>query len=465
MADYSFGYGGVGSGLDISAIVTKLVNTDRAPHDTRLNKLETNAKFKLSGLGGVTSAFDGLKTALDALQKPEALGARMVSSRSTTGTPPSGTVTDTVLGATVGGNTPLGRYEVVVERLATAHKLVGDGIGKATKFGAGTLRVGIGKDIVDVTVAKDASLADIRNAITAAAGKHGVQAALLTSDKGQHLSLGSAKTGAAHAITISVLEGDSALHGLVDGLAEQTPASDARIAIDGLVSTSASNTVTDTVQGLTLKLKDAGTSVVEVDANPTGSRAAVEGFVKAYNAALNAITTATSYNAETKTPSSLTGDAQMRGAGSQLRGVMSELLGELAAQGLDAKTLGLQTQGHPNPNGNLVLDAAKFDAAMAENPAKIAAAFTGQTGIASRLNAVVKSYVGKEGSFTSRKDGLDGQLKDIGKQRDALELRMKGVAERYKAQFVALDKLMAQMSTTNSYLAQQLAALSAQTSK
>ncbi|UNK43971.1 flagellar filament capping protein FliD [Luteimonas sp. S4-F44] len=465
MADYSFGYGGVGSGLDISGIVNQLVAADRAPHDNRLNKLETNAKFKLSGLGTVTSAFDGLKTALDALQKPEALGARTVSSRSTTGTAPTGTITDTVLGATVGGNTPLGRYEVVVEQLATAHKLVGDGLDKTTKFGAGTLRVGIGADVVEVTVAKDATLTDIRNAITAAAGKHGVQAALLTSDEGQHLSLGSAKTGAAHAITLSVIEGDSDLHGLVDGLTEQVPAADAKLSIDGLVTTSASNTVTDAVQGLTLKLKDAGTSIVEVAANPAGSRAAVEGFVKAYNAALNAITTATSYNAETKTPSSLTGDAQMRGAGSQLRGMMSELLGELAAQGLDAKTLGLQTQGHPNPNGNLVLDAAKFDAAMAENPAKIAAAFTGETGIASRLNVVVKTYVGKEGSFTSRKDSLDGQVKDVAKQREALETRMEGVAERYKAQFVALDKLMAQMSTTNTYLAQQLTALSAQTSQ
>src|SRR5690606_14855451 len=31
MADYSFGYGGIGSGLDISSIVSQLVTADRAP--------------------------------------------------------------------------------------------------------------------------------------------------------------------------------------------------------------------------------------------------------------------------------------------------------------------------------------------------------------------------------------------------------------------------------------------------
>lgn len=462
MADYSFGYGGIGSGLDISTMVTQLVAADRAPQDARLNKLEANAKFKLSGLGTVTSAFDALKTALDTLQKADALAARTVTSSSSGGSSGQGG-TDTVLAASVGKSTPTGTYQVEVLSLASAHKLVGAGVETGTSFGAGTLQVGIGDASVDVEIAAGATLADVRSAINAAAGKHGLQASLLTSDDGQHLSLASAKSGAASAITVSVLSGDDGLQAVVDGLQEKSPASDARVAIDGLVTTSSSNTVADAVPGLTLKLKGTGTSSVVVGADPSGSRAAVEGFVKAYNAALNAVATATSYNAETKTPSSLTGDAQMRGAVAQLRGVMGDVLGTLAAQGLDARTLGLQTQGHPNPNGNLVLDAAKFDAAMTDNAAKIIAAFTGEDGVAARLNNVVKTYVGSDGSLTLRKKGLDDQVKDVTRQREALELRMSAAAARYKAQFVALDTLMGQMTTTSNYLAQQISALAAQT--
>lgn len=466
MADYSFGYGGIGSGLDISLIVNQLVAADRAPMDARLNKLESTTKFKLSGLGSVATAFDALKTSLDALQKPDALGARTVTSTAlstASGAAPSGT-TDSVLTPTVGRSTPVGSYEVEVQSLATAHKLLGDGVEAGTKFGAGTLRVAIGETSVEIPVKADSTLSDIRSAINDAAGQHGVQAALLTSDDGQHLSVGSAKTGAANAIRVEVVDGGTDLHGLVDTLKAQSPATDARVSIDGLVTTSASNTIADAVPGLTLTIKQIGTSRVEVKSDPGGSRAAVDNFVKAFNGAIGAITAATTYNRETDTPSSLTGDAQMRGAASQLRSVMSELLGSLAEQGLDAKTLGLQTKGHPNPDGSLVLDATKFNEAMAANPAQIIAAFTGENGIAAKLNGVVKGYVGPEGAFTLRTKGLNDQLKDVGRQREAQEVRMAAAAERYKNQFVALDALMAQMTSTSNQLAQQLTALSAQTS-
>ncbi|WP_393999826.1 flagellar filament capping protein FliD [Luteimonas sp. WGS1318] len=465
MADYSFGYGGIGSGLDISGIVNQLVAADRAPQNARLNTLESATKFKLSGLGSVSSAFDALKTALDNLQKVDALGVRTVTSTTlsvASGTMPTGTA-DSVLTPTAGRNTPVGSYEVEVQSLATAHKLLGAGTEVGTKFGAGTLRVGIGETSVDITVKADATLADIRSAINDAAGKHGVQAAVLTSDAGHHLSLGSAKTGAANAISIQMLTGGSDLQALVGGLAEQSPAADARVSIDGLVTTSASNTITDAVPGMSLVLKQTGTSRVEVKTDPAGSRTAVDNFVKAYNAALKSIGTATTYNAETKTPSSLTGDAQMRGAASQLRNVMTDLLGGLAEQGLDAKTLGLQTQGYPNPDGTLVLDATKFNEAMAANSASVIAAFTGENGLAAKLNTAVKGYVGTDGAFSLRTKGLNDQLKDVTRQREALDVRMEAAAKRYQAQFVALDSLMAQMTTTSTALAQQLANLSAQT--
>ena len=468
MADYSFGYGGIGSGLDISGIVTQLVAADRAPQNARLNKLESTANFKLSGLGSVTSAFNSLKTALDALQKPDALGARTISSTMlsvASGSNAPNSATDPVLTPTAGRNTPVGSYEVEVLSLATAHKLLGSGNDVETKFGAGTLRVAIGEHSVEVAVKADATLADIRSAINDAAGKHGVQAALLTSDEGHHLSVGSAKTGKDNAVSIQLVDGDSDLQSLVEGLKVQSPAADAHVSIDGLVTTSASNTITDAVPGMTLALKQAGTSRVDVKADPSGSRAAVDNFVKAYNAALKAIGTATTYNAETKTPSSLTGDAQMRGAAGQLRGVMSELLGGLAEQGLDAKTLGLQTQGHPNPDGTLILDATKFNEAMTANSAQVIAAFTGENGLAAKLNDVVKSYVGTDGALTLRTKGLNDQLKDVTRQREALDVRMDAAAKRYRTQFFALDSLMAQMTTTSSALAQQLTNLSAQTQR
>jgi flagellar hook-associated protein 2 len=142
---------------------------------------------------------------------------------------------------------------------------------------------------------------------------------------------------------------------------------------------------------------------------------------------------------------------------------MGDLLGGLAAQGLDAKTLGLQTKGYPTSDGTLVFDSSKFTAALTADPEKIRTAFTGDTAFAGRLQAAVGSYIGSDGAFTQRTNGLNAQIKDVASQRTALDARMEAVGNRYKAQFVALDSMIAQMNTTSSALAQQLASLTAQT--
>ena len=110
-----------------------------------------------------------------------------------------------------------------------------------------------------------------------------------------------------------------------------------------------------------------------------------------------------------------------------------------------------------------MLDATKFDGAMTANPEKIRQAFTGDTGLAAKLQTMVSSYIGKEGAFTLRTDTLNAQVKDVTNQRASLDKRMEAVGARYKAQFVALDSMISQMNTTSSALSQQLAALTAQT--
>ena len=77
MAD--FGYGGIGSGLDISSIVNQLVAADRKPADNALNLQQSKAKMQLSSIGTVTSAFDKLKTALTALKATTAFDTRTVT--------------------------------------------------------------------------------------------------------------------------------------------------------------------------------------------------------------------------------------------------------------------------------------------------------------------------------------------------------------------------------------------------
>jgi flagellar hook-associated protein 2 len=454
VADYSMGYGGIGTGLDINGMVSQLVAADRAPVESSLNRLETGTKFKLSALGTVSSAFSGLETALKALKANAAFDTRTVKSG-----------TETVLTAAAGTGTPNGSYAVEVLGLASASKWVGNApIAAEQKFGAGKLTLQVGTETLSVDIAQDSSLADVRSAINTAAASKGIQASVLTSNDGQYLSVSSGKTGAANTLAIGVAEGGSDLQALVAGLVERTPAADARVKIDGLEITASANKISDAVPGLTLDLKTLGTSTVTVSGDAAANRKVVQDFVTAYNAAIAAIGATTKYDAANDAPSALTGDAQIRSAASQLRGALGNLLGDLAQQGLDAKTLGLQTKGYPSSDGSLVLDTAKFDALMASSPEQVRAALSGDGGFADKLLTTVGGYVGSEGAFTQRSNGLNAQLKDVAARRTALDARMEAVGNRYKAQFIAMDSMVAQLNSTSSYLAQQLAALAAQTS-
>ena len=72
---------------------------------------------------------------------------------------------------------------------------------------------------------------------------------------------------------------------------------------------------------------------------------------------------------------------------------------------------------------------------------------------------MLDNVVGDDGQVETRTDSLQARLKDLGRQQDALNLRMEQVENRYRSQFTALDTLVAQMNSTSSYLTQQLASL------
>ncbi len=458
MAD--FGYGGIGSGLDISGMVASLVAADRKPSDNALNLQQSKAKMQLSAVGTVKSAFDLLSTSLKALKASTAFDARLVSATK------SGT--DDILTVTSTNSAATGNHVIHVDQLATANKWIADtAVPKTKTFGAGTLTLDVGvgdkKKTLEIQVEADDTLSSIRTKIEKAGRSLGVQSTLIASGDNQFLSLSQEKSGTANAIKLSAGAGNAELTALANSLTERTPAADAKLTIDGVAVVSSENTVTDVVPGLTLNLKKTGDTTVTVSTDVAAARKVMQDFVTAYNGAISAISTATKYDIENKEPSSLTGDAQMRGASSQLRSMMGGVLKDLAAVGLDPKTLGLQTRAYPNADGSLVLDATKFEAALVNQAGAVRQALTGEDGAATKLFNMVDGYVsttvGKEGAFVSRTKSINATLTDIDKRRKALDVRMAGVEERYKKQFLALDALMGKLSQTTSSLTSQLSQL------
>jgi flagellar hook-associated protein 2 len=80
-------------------------------------------------------------------------------------------------------------------------------------------------------------------------------------------------------------------------------------------------------------------------------------------------------------------------------------------------------------------------------------------GYAYQLNNLAASFIGTSGLITGKSDGINVSIKAVATQKDTFNARLADIEKRYRAQFTALDTMLASMQSTSSYLTQQLAAL------
>jgi flagellar hook-associated protein 2 len=442
---------GVGSGLDIASLVTQLMNAERAGPEARLNREQSTAQAQISALGSLRSALSLLGGSLQALQSATVFEPRRTSSSAST-----------VVTATATAAAATGSYQVEVTSLASSQRLgSGPYASATTAIGTGTLNFSVGSESFNVLIdGSNNSVAGIRDAINAAIGNDSVSASVINTTEGTRLVLASNSSGAANAITVTRTGGDGGLDALVynpgvlTNLEVKSPAADAQVVIDGFNFSSATNTLSGAVSGVTFELlsKAPGEAkTVSIARDTDTARKSLEAFISAYNSTLGSLSAATRYDPQTKTASSLTGDPLPRSVGAELRRIIGT-----AGSGSDGvrtlADLGIKT----SVSGTLTLDAAKFSAALAAHPEQVAALVTGSNGIAAKLDAVVKRMAGSDGAIASRTEGLDSRLRGIDDRRSALNTRLASIEARYRAQFTALDGLVAKLQSTSSFLTAQL---------
>ena len=80
-------------------------------------------------------------------------------------------------------------------------------------------------------------------------------------------------------------------------------------------------------------------------------------------------------------------------------------------------------------------------------------------GYADLLDKLVGRMLENDGLVDGRMDGINASIKELGSRREALASRLVQIEKRYRAQFTALDTMIASMTQTSNYLQQQLANL------
>ncbi|HEY0589120.1 MAG TPA: flagellar filament capping protein FliD [Pseudoduganella sp.] len=250
------------------------------------------------------------------------------------------------------------------------------------------------------------TLEGIRDAINKA--NIGVNASIINDGSGTpyRLVLNSTKTGEKSSMRLT-LEGDggnppdTALNDLlaydpsgVQKMQQTTAAQDTKATVNGIAVTSASKSISEAIQGVTLNVLKTGSSSLTINKDTGSLKKNLENFVKAYNDLDKAIKDMTSYDPETKKAGALQGDFTAQSVQSQLRKAMT---GDIAGLSGALKNLG-QVGISFDKSGKLSLDSAKLTKAIDNNFADIASLFasmgTATDGMVSYVSSTDKTKPG-----------------------------------------------------------------------
>nr|WP_267876699.1 flagellar filament capping protein FliD [Massilia genomosp. 1] len=81
-------------------------------------------------------------------------------------------------------------------------------------------------------------------------------------------------------------------------------------------------------------------------------------------------------------------------------------------------------------------------------------------GAGAQFTELIDSYLNSKGTISGKNAGINASLADIAKQRAALNIRLTQTEKDLRKQYSSLDVTLSGMSSTSTFLAQQLASLS-----
>lgn len=445
---------GLGSGLDINSLVSQLVTAEKSTKQGQITRSQTSTVTSISALATLKNAMSTFNTALDPLKSIEVFAARSATSSDQDFFTASSTNAATA-----------GVYDVQIEKLASAHQISSNAFSEGQKHvvGTGTLTIKVGGKSFDISIdSTNSELGQIRDAINSATDNDDlVTATIVNAADGAHLVLSSVTSGADNAIEVSQAGGDGGLAALEYNATLTTHYKELRKAqnteayIAGELHSSATNTIVDAVDGVTITLlkADPGEVKTVTIANDTAATVGrVKAFVDAFNGMAKQFASLRSFDPDTKKAGPLLGDSMLRTIEGEMRKYLSDPVNDTGSVYNTLASVGITTQ----KDGSISLDSAKLEAAMKSDFDGVSKLFGSENGVAARLANALTPRLEKDAEIDIRTKRLNQKSLDLQKEQAALDARMVKVEARYRAQFNALDSMLAKMQSTSSYLAQQL---------
>lgn len=473
---------GSGSGIDIGALVTSLVEAQFSVKNKEFERREEKLEAQISGVSTLKSALTNFDAALKALTESGGLATQPVSAD------PGAVKVSPLPGATVQQlSASVGVTQLASAQASTTNRSYDAGL----VFREGTLAFGFtaaGEDAqatpknVTLTIAPGQTIQAIADQINGSSQIGGrVTASLVKDGIGSRLVL-KTEEGAAKAFTVTAtdkpnragtvfqpgytnngetLDGFDVGSGVTAGGAGAftgSAARDAIVTMDGAQYTRPSNTVTDLVPGLKLELLKITTGPVGLSAEKPGGALSegVGNFVAAYNEVLGMVK-------EQDDP--YTGALSLDSAVDTLRRDLSQLTTRvLVPAGAPGAPRTLADLGVATArDGTLSVDPAKLAKAVADHPAAVEAMFAparfGSTeGLSAALGAIAKRMTAAGSGLNASAATYDKRMRSLEDAKLKATEQSDALRERLTRQFATMDARTAAYKSTQTFLDNQIKA-------
>lgn len=381
-----------GNGIDVNSVVSEMQSASSGQL-TLWQQEQTTLQTQASDLTSINSDLSSLASAVQALSDP--VGA--FSALTATSSLPA------VLTATAGSSATPGNHTFVLSGLASAGTVYTDSLadGNTSILPPGSTAADIKLQVggasgtpydIPITGEKNDTITTLAAYINKQSSSNawGVTATVLTDASGTRLAITSQATGNPGALAITAnttLDSNGDPTGVPTSLKFEAPVggTDAIFTVDGIPFSSASNTVTDVIPGVTLNLVSPYTGQVQVSVSADTSQinSALSNFVSAYNKVTTDINNQFAIDPTTKTQGPLGSDAALRALQSSLMADVTHADPGNSSGLVNLASLGINMQD----DGTLSIDAQTLSNALVANPSGVQSFFQNSgTGFATNFN-------------------------------------------------------------------------------
>ena len=457
---------GVGSGLDLESIVSSMVSLKKSTKVTPINNKEALKELEVTGLSSLKSSMTSLADHLKTISDGSAINKRTVETTLSEENPE--------FGYELKSDVSNCSHDIAVKQLAYGTKIKGsassenffseqdaDGntVYRSRNAGQISFTVGSGDDAesFSIDISENDSLSTIMKKITEAEGNDSVSMNYVVGSDGSiNFMLQSSKTGDGKDLRLS---GDTNLLGISgDGSDNEIQgAQNAKMLVDGIEVSSATNKFKDQVSGLELTAKkvsktdDEGnyiTNNITVSEDQSEMKNVANTFVSKFNSLMSTCDKLYSKNTYTNGKCNydggdLAGDPICQSVKNSLKNVINSYTSS------DGKTL-YQMGISINKSGTLEVDSSKLESVLSSNYDGFISVMKD---LSDKLNSAVDVYTKSgTGILTQRSESANNEWKDLKSKLSSMDEYMKTYEDRLRKKYTSLDTILANMNTNMSYI-------------